>query len=198
MKDALLTLTLVRPVGGNAILARAECGALRKLEGNWKIDSLNIQTQVSEIEGKTHIENEVSETGSCFLSYSIEQPDALLSSFYGPVTAPAMFRQSPHDPSRHNMTDLVQQPIPMAILADPVPASPALAAVCNHPGTCGNYSVQDFIPSEGKINVLSGAPGASDIDQYFHEVTPGEGHIFTFILFEVKNTKAAANHASAP
>jgi len=114
-------------------------------------------------------------------------------SFVGQATGRTVFRQSPHDPARHDLSGLTMQPVPMVAVRTP---AGFWVAISDSPAKCGNATAQVVDPATGEASIASGdsgevappTPERAPVAPRFHTVDPLLGHSFSGVVYRTDAT----------
>ncbi len=124
----------------------------------------------------------------CFISLRCTGESELYS-FSDVCNKRIVMRQSPHDPSNHNLSKMIKQPVPMAALKT---NDGFYFAVSDTPASFDNQTTQTFDPQAGYFLISSGDNGEQANDEgidfpYSSHITKkGVPHTFTLLISRSK------------
>jgi hypothetical protein len=183
------------------VFRRAE-DALRPRETRWPLirdrasrtqrrNELIVTTRIRKAVGYQLLEIAVRpESGETEVMTGVQarHPGARVCSFYGEAEYSGLFRQSPHDPARHDLEAMVKQPVPMGALRVD---GHWTVLVSDHPARHENATTQSIDPTDRSITLMSGDPGTAmanesgfDFRVRLHACSPQRPHVFRVLLLE--------------
>jgi len=185
------SLVLEQPGQPGVEVGRFEGLPDHKINFDKKVGDIQVKAQIEPMGNLvTYRAEAVSDADhQCFLSLKADFKNGEVYSYQGEVKDRQVLRQSPHDPTNHDLTGFAQQAVPMlAIKGD----TGFFAAVNNTPALYDNYTTQTLNPkaneailSSGDTGEIAGKPPKTvKIESYYHKIGEGKGHAFDGIIFK--------------